>query len=71
MKEFIPLASVDLVYFESTHYLGADKGGEKPFKLLAKAMAMSGRVAIAELVSRGKEQLPAAKRKSECPRLPT
>jgi DNA end-binding protein Ku len=57
MKEFIPLASVNPVYFENTHYLGADKGGEKPYRLLADAMAKSGRVAIAELVSRGKEQL--------------
>jgi DNA end-binding protein Ku len=57
LKEFIPLTSVDPVYFESTHYLGADKGGEKPYRLLADAMAKSGRVAIAELVSRGKEQL--------------
>jgi DNA end-binding protein Ku len=48
---------VDPVYFENTHYLGADKGGEKPYRLLADAMAKSGRVAIAELVSRGKEQL--------------
>ena len=57
LKEFIPLASVDPVYFENTHYLGPDKGGEKPYRLLADAMAKSGRVAIAEVVSRGKEQL--------------
>src|SRR5918993_4547180 len=57
LKEFIPLASVDPIYFENTHYLGADKGGEKPYRLLADAMAKSGRVAVAELVSRGKEQL--------------
>ena len=57
LKEFIPLESVDPVYFENTHYLGPDKGGEKPYKLLAEAMAKSGRVAVAELVSRGKEQL--------------
>jgi non-homologous end joining protein Ku len=31
---------------------GADKGGEKPYRLLTDAMAKSGRVAIAELVSR-------------------
>jgi DNA end-binding protein Ku len=57
LKEFIPLASVDPVYFENTHYLGADKGGEKAYRLLADAMTKSNRVAIAELVSRGKEQL--------------
>ena len=54
LKQFIPLASVDPVYFENTHYLGADKGGEKPYRLLADAMGKSRRVAIAELVSRGK-----------------
>ena len=57
LKEFVPLASVDPVYFENSHYLGPDKGGEKPYRLLADAMTKSGRVAIAELVSRGKEQL--------------
>jgi DNA end-binding protein Ku len=57
LKEFVPLASVDPVYFEKSHYLGPDKGGEKPYRLLADAMAKSGRVGIAELVSRGKEQL--------------
>ena len=30
LKEFIPLSKIDLVYFESSHYLGADEGGEKP-----------------------------------------
>jgi DNA end-binding protein Ku len=40
LKEFIPLASVDPVYFEDTHYLGADKGGEKPYRLLADAMGL-------------------------------
>ena len=30
---------VDPVYFEDTHYLAPDKGGEKPYRLLADAMA--------------------------------
>jgi hypothetical protein len=28
LKEFIPLASVDPVYFENTHYLGASRSWE-------------------------------------------
>ena len=44
-------------YFESSHYFGADEGGEKPYRLLADAMAKTGRAALAELVTRGKEQL--------------
>jgi DNA end-binding protein Ku len=57
LKEFIPLSSIDRVYFESAYYLGAGEGGEKPYRLLADALAKSKRAAIAQLVSRGKEQL--------------
>jgi DNA end-binding protein Ku len=57
LKEFVPLSKIDPVYFESSHYLGADEGGGKPYRLLADAMAKTGRAALAELVTRGKEQL--------------
>lgn len=55
--EFVPLPKVDPIYFEKTYYLGPDKGGEKPYRLLADAMAKANRVAIAKLVLRGKEHL--------------
>ncbi len=54
---FVPLASVDPIYFEKTYYLGPDKGGEKAYRLLAEAMAKSERVALARFVMRGKESL--------------
>jgi DNA end-binding protein Ku len=57
LKEFIPLSKIDPVYFEDSYYLGASEGGEKPYRLLADALAKSKRAAIAQLVSRGKEQL--------------
>jgi DNA end-binding protein Ku len=57
LKEFIPLSKIDPVYFESAYYIGAGEGGEKPYRLLADALAKSNRGAIAQLVSRGKEQL--------------
>src|SRR5438552_9119350 len=57
LKEFVPVSKVDPVYFESVYYLGPDEGGEKPFRLLAEALARSERAAVAELVSRGKEQI--------------
>jgi DNA end-binding protein Ku len=57
LKEFIPLLKIDPVYFESAYYLGAGEGGEKPYRLLADALAKSNRAAIAQLVTRGKEQL--------------
>ncbi len=57
IAEFVPLAQVDPIYFEKTYYLGPDKGGEKAYRLLADAMAESGKVALAKFVMRGKENL--------------
>jgi len=57
ITEFVPLASVDPIYFEKTYYLGPDKGGEKAYRLLADAMGSQGRVALAKFVMRGKESL--------------
>jgi DNA end-binding protein Ku len=57
IQEFVPLAKVDPIYFEDSHYLGPDKGGEKAYHLLVEAMRETGMVALAQHVSRGKEQL--------------
>jgi len=57
IAEFVPLESVDPIYFEKTYYLGPDKGGEKAYRLLTDAMAKHDRVALAKFVMRGKESL--------------
>ena len=57
LKEFVPVGKIDPIYFESVYYLGPDEGGEKPYRLLAEALARSERAAVAELVSRGKEPI--------------
>jgi DNA end-binding protein Ku len=57
IAEFVPLDEVDPIYFEKTYYLGPDKGGEKPYRLLADAMEKAGQVALAKYVMRGKESL--------------
>jgi len=57
IAEFVPLDQVDPIYFEKTYYLGPDKGGDKPYRLLADAMAKTERVALAKFVMRGKESL--------------
>ena len=36
MREFIPIEKVDAVYSESSYYLAPDKGGDKPYRLLAE-----------------------------------
>src|SRR2546428_8768513 len=57
IHEFVPLASVDPIYFENAHYLGPDKGAEKAYHLLAQAMRATGKVALAQYVRGGKEHL--------------
>jgi DNA end-binding protein Ku len=55
--EFVPLEQVDPIYFEKAYYLGPDKGGAKPYRLLCDVMAETKRVALAKFVMRGKESL--------------
>src|SRR5512141_1323622 len=38
IAEFVPIESVDPVYFDKTYYLAPDKGGAKPYGLLAEAL---------------------------------
>jgi DNA end-binding protein Ku len=57
ITEFLPTAKVDPVYFEKSYYLGPDKGGDRAYKLLAQALAKSGRSALAKYAARGKQYL--------------
>jgi DNA end-binding protein Ku len=57
IQEFVNLDDVDPVYFEKTYYLGPDKGGEKPYALLAQALRDRNQAAVAQFVMRGKENL--------------
>src|SRR2546427_5249370 len=57
IAEFVPLESVDPIYFEKTYFLGPDKGGDKAYRLLAEAMAKTDRGALATFVMRIKESL--------------
>jgi DNA end-binding protein Ku len=55
--QFVPLASVDPVYFDGTYYLAPDKGGAKPYSLLATALQKAGQCAVGRWISRGKEHI--------------
>ena len=59
ITEFVPLADVDPIYFEKSYYLGPDKGGARPYKLLAKAMRRE-RPRRAGQVRRARQGLPGA-----------
>jgi DNA end-binding protein Ku len=55
--QFVPLETVDPVYFDGTYYLAPDKGGAKPYTLLATALRKAGQCAVGRWVTRGKEHI--------------
>ncbi len=55
--QFVPLESVDPVYFDGTYYLSPDKGGAKPYSLLATALRKTKQCAVGRWISRGKENI--------------
>jgi DNA end-binding protein Ku len=55
--EFVPLESVDPVYFDTTYYLAPDRGGAKPYALLASALKDTDRCAIGRWAARGREYI--------------
>jgi DNA end-binding protein Ku len=57
VTEFVPMDKVDPVYYDKPYYLGPDKGGAKPYRLLAEVMKETGRVALAKYAARGKQYL--------------
>ena len=57
ISQFVPLESVDPVYFDGTYYLAPDKGGAKPYSLLATALKKAKQCAIGRWISRGKEHI--------------
>ena len=57
ITEFVPLETVDPVYFDKAYYLGPDKGGAKPYALLARALRESGRCALGRWAARGKQYI--------------
>ncbi len=57
IAEFIPIETIDPVFYEKSYYLGPDKGGDRPYQLLAQAMRETGRAALARYAARGKQYL--------------
>jgi DNA end-binding protein Ku len=57
--DFVDLVEIDPIYYDHPYYLVPDKGAEKAYGLLLGAMNEAGKVAIARVVLRSKEQLVA------------
>jgi DNA end-binding protein Ku len=57
ITEFVPAETIDPVWFDKAYYLGPDKGGDRAYRLLAKAMEKTSRWALAKYAARGKQYL--------------
>jgi DNA end-binding protein Ku len=57
ITEFVPISAVDPVYFDKAYYLAPDKGGAKPYALLARALQESERCALGRWAARGKQYI--------------
>ena len=57
--DFVNLSEIDPVYFEKAYYIAPERGGLRPYALLARAMQETGKVAIAKVVMHNREYLTA------------
>jgi DNA end-binding protein Ku len=57
INEFVPADQVDRLYFDRAYFLGAGKGGDRAYLLLAEAMKRAKLVAIGQYNARGKSYL--------------
>ena len=57
ITEFVPIEKVDPIYYDRPYYVGPDKGGDKAYRLLARAMQETGRAALGRYAARGKQYL--------------
>lgn len=55
--EFVKLEEIDPIYFERSYFLAPDNGGGKAYALLRKALSDSGKIGVAKITIRSKEQL--------------
>ncbi len=59
IEDFVDLADIDPIYFDSPYYVMVDEKAAKPYRLLVDAMTELGKVAIGRVVLRAKERLVA------------
>jgi DNA end-binding protein Ku len=57
ISEFVPIESIDPVYFDKAYYIAPDKGGAKPYALFARALRETRRCAIGRWAARGKQYI--------------
>lgn len=55
--DFVKLEEIDPIYFEKSYYMAPNDGGIKAYNLLRKALEETGKIGVAKIIIRAKEQL--------------
>lgn len=55
--DFVQLKEIDPIYYEKSYYLSPNEGGSKAYGLLRSALLDTGKIGIAKMMIRSKEQL--------------
>lgn len=62
---FVPLTSIDPIYFNKTYYVAPEPSGLKAYRLLAEALEAEGQVGVAKVAFREKEHLATIRLKDD------
>jgi DNA end-binding protein Ku len=55
--EFVRLADIDPIFYESSYYAAPDRGGERSYALLLEALRKSGYIGLAEVAMQRREHI--------------
>ncbi|MET3504193.1 non-homologous end joining protein Ku [Halalkalibacter oceani] len=55
--DFVQLEEIDPIYFERSYFIAPGDGGVKAYALLREALLKSGKIGVAKIIIRSKEQL--------------
>lgn len=55
--DFVKLEEIDPIYFEKSYFISPNEGGSKAYSLLRKSLKDTGKIGIAKIIIRSKEQL--------------
>ncbi|MBO8156559.1 MAG: Ku protein [Bacillaceae bacterium] len=55
--DFVQLEEIDPIYFERSYYISPNDGGSKAYALLRKALQETGKIGVAKIMIRSREQL--------------
>ncbi|WP_252502603.1 Ku protein [Sporosarcina sp. Marseille-Q4943] len=55
--DFVKLEEIDPIYFEKSYFMAPDANGGKAYALLRQALKESGKIGVAKIIIRSKEQL--------------